>query len=103
MPALLPESARQSFEARARDNRLARLPESERKKVEEAEEWRREAMATGQGLALMENSRARGFVPGTPTDKQLITHYEAGRPPETYETERPGAGWQERGGDLDLS
>ncbi len=103
LPALLPDSARRDFEARAKEERYKRLSAADRKKVEEREAFEREAMAVGQGMALQEAHRAAGYTPGPPTDKQLITHYQTNRPPQTYETDNPGTRWQERGGNLDLS
>ncbi len=103
LPALLPDSARAAFEARAKEERHRRLSDADREKLEEAQEWRREAMSTGQGVALQEAHRAAGYTPALPQDKQLITHYQTNGPPVTYETENAGGRWRQRGADLDLS
>lgn len=90
LPDLLPEGERQSFEARAKENRLARMSEADRKKVEEAEAYSREAMAAGQGLALQEMARSRGYVPGQPSPTMVVNKYTpGGDPPQAVEMPNP--------------
>lgn len=98
LPALLPESARADFTQRAREERYKRLPEAERKKVEEAEAWRRERMATGLGLAMQETHRARGYAPSVPAPTTLMTHVKPGEPPVVHEI--PDTRWRDPSRDL---
>src|SRR5215208_8021839 len=75
LPELLPKDARADFESRARENRLARMSEEDRKKLEEHKAFEREAQSTLRGLALQQMNRQRGYLPGTPTPTTLLTSY----------------------------
>ena len=85
LPELLPKDARADFESRARENRLARMSEEDRKKLEEHKAFEREAQSTLRGLALQQMNRQRGYLPGTPTPTTLAVKYPAGRPPQVDE------------------
>ena len=89
LPELLPKDARADFEKRAKENRLARMSEEDRKKLEEHKAFEREAQSTLRGLALQQMNRQRGCLPGTPTPTTLVTSYPAGRPPQTDEIPNP--------------
>ena len=80
LPELLPKDARTDFEGRVRENRLARMSAEDREKVENLEEWKRQASETGQALSIMNANRQRGFMPGTPSPTTLAVKYPAGRP-----------------------
>jgi len=86
LPELLPGDARADFERRAKENRLARMSEEDRKKLAEHRAFERERSSVEQGLGLQERNRQRGYSP-TPTT--LATSYPAGRPPQTDEVPNP--------------
>jgi len=93
LPELLPKDARTDFEGRVRENRLARMSAEDREKVENLEEWKRQASETGQALSIMNANRQRGFLPGTPSPTTLAVKYPAGRPPQVDEI--PNAMWRD--------
>ena len=72
-----------------RENRLARMSAEDREKVENLEEWKRQASETGQALSIMNANRQRGFMPGTPSPTTLTVKYPAGRPIQVDEVPNP--------------
>ena len=90
LPPLLPDSERHAFEQRAKAERVKRMPEDARRKVEEAEAFKREAMAVGHGLAFQEKHRAAGYRPAEPQPSTVVSRYEAGGdPPKAVEVPNP--------------
>jgi hypothetical protein len=89
LPTLLPEDARRDFGRQRRENRLARMSDADRRKVEEAEAFEKERATVEQGLGLQETARNGGYLP----EEQQPNMIERGRrgpgPEEVYEMPNP--------------
>jgi len=90
LPELLSENERARFRRRAEENRLARLSEGDRRKLEEHRAFERERQAVKLALDLQDGNRKRGYMPGLPTRTTLVTSHPLGRPPQTDEVPNPG-------------
>src|SRR5215210_188386 len=90
LPELLSGNERARFGRRATENRLARLSESDRKKVEEHRAFERERSAVERGIDLQDGARKRGYMPGLPTRTTLATSHPPGRQgPQVEEVPNP--------------
>jgi hypothetical protein len=98
LPALLPDSERRNFEQLARENRLARMNGDDRKRVAEAEEWKRQADEAGVGLALQDANRQRGYVPRSITETTLVDRHQPGHQVQVEEVPNPR--WRDSSRDL---
>src|SRR5215204_117739 len=89
LPELLSGNERARFGRRATENRLARLSEKDRKKVEEHRAFERERQAVKLSLDLQDANRKRGYLPGLPTRTTLTTSHPLGRPAQVDEVPNP--------------
>src|SRR5215212_2597673 len=90
LPELLSGNERARFGRRATENRLARLSEKDRKKVEEHRAFERERQAVKVAIDLQDANREGGYLPGLPTRTTLATSYPPGRQgPQVDEVPNP--------------
>src|SRR5215218_11303385 len=89
LPELRSGNERARFGRRATENRLARLSEKDRRKVEEHRAFERERSNLELAIGLQDNVRKKGYTPGLPTRTTLVTSYPPGLPPQTDEVPNP--------------
>jgi hypothetical protein len=89
LPTLLPEDARRDFGRQRRENRLARMSDADRRKVEEAEAFEKERATVEQGLGLQETARSRGYLPEEQQPIMIERERRGPGPAEVYEMPNP--------------
>ena len=89
LPTLLPEDARRDFGRQRRENRLARMSDADRRKVEEAEAFEKERATVEQGLCLQEMARNGGYLPEEQQPTMIVRERRGPGPEEVYEMPNP--------------